>query len=69
MSGGPFQTFFGEYWDEIWRRGTLLNISGSHDLRAIKAIAYTLGLPRNNWKKFVEEARGLRIGDGAPPLV
>ncbi|HKR61245.1 MAG TPA: helix-turn-helix transcriptional regulator [Pyrinomonadaceae bacterium] len=69
VSGRPFQTFFTEYWDEIWRRGTLLNLSGSHDLSAVQEVAFKLGLQQKNWKKFVEEARELRIGDGAPPLV
>ncbi len=69
MSGDPFRTFFREYWDEIWRRGTLLSIGSSHELSTIKAIAHTLGLPQKGWTRFVEEARGLQIGDGAPPLI
>ncbi len=69
MSGAPFRTFFHHYWDEIWRRGTLLNIRGAHDLSAVQIVAKKLGLPLTRWKRFVEEARALKIGDGAPPLV
>ncbi len=69
MSGQPFRTFFSNYWDEIWRRGTLLNIRGAHDLSAVQAVAKKLGLPLKQWKRFVEEAREFKMGDGAPPLI
>ncbi len=69
MSGAPFRDFFRAYWDEIWRRGTLLNISGAHDLSAVRAVALQLGLPAKQWKSFVEEAAEIKIGDGAPPLI
>lgn len=69
MSGQPFRAFFSGYWDEIWRRGTLLNIRGAHDLSAVQTVAKKLGLPLKQWKHFVDEARDLKIGDGAPPLI
>jgi transcriptional regulator with XRE-family HTH domain len=69
LSGTPFQIFFNAYWEEIWRRGTYLNIQGDHDLSAVQELAFKLGLPHNGWEQFVEEARTLEIGDGAPPLV
>lgn len=69
MSGAPFRDFFQAYWDEIWRRGTLLNIRGAHDLSAVRTVALQLGLPSKEWKSFVEEAAEIKIGDGAPPLI
>lgn len=69
LSGPPFQTFFNAYWEEIWRRGTYLNIQGAHDFSAVQEIAFKLGLPPDDWEQFVEEARTLEVGDGAPPLV
>jgi len=69
LSGAPFRDFFRAYWDEIWRRGTLLNIRGAHDLSAVQTVALQLGLPARQWKSFVEEAAEIRIGDGAPPLI
>ncbi len=69
VSGAPFRTFFQGYWDEIWRRGALLNMSGTHDLSAVRTVALQLGLQPKKWKSFVEEARALTIGDGAPPLI
>ncbi|MHB1668752.1 helix-turn-helix domain-containing protein [Thiomonas sp.] len=69
VSGAPFRDFFEAYWDEIWRRGTLLNIRGAHDLSAVRTVALQLGLPPRKWKSFVEEASEFKIGDGAPPLV
>jgi len=69
MSGAPFRDFFEAYWDEIWRRGTLLNIRGAHDLSAVRTIALQLGLTPKKWKSFVEEASELKIGDSAPPLI
>jgi len=68
VEGEPFQTFFAAYWAEIWRRGTFLNIKGSHDLSRLKALALKLGLAARDWPAFVEEARSLEVGDGAPPL-
>ena len=69
VSGRPFRVFFNAYWNEIWRRGTWLNMSGPHDLMAIREVAFKLGLPVGEWNAFVEEARHLAIGDGGPPLV
>lgn len=69
LSGLPFQTFFNAYWEEIWRRGTYLNIQGAHDLSAVQELAFKLGLPSDAWEQFVEDARTLEIGDGAPPLI
>jgi transcriptional regulator with XRE-family HTH domain len=69
LSGEPFRTFFSEYWNEIWRRGALLNIQGMHDLSAIREVAVKLGLKPREWPSFLDEARCLEIGDGAPPLV
>jgi transcriptional regulator with XRE-family HTH domain len=69
LSGAPFQTFFNAYWEEIWRRGTYLNIQGAHDLSVVRELACKLGLRPDDWERFVEEARMLEIGDGAPPLV
>jgi transcriptional regulator with XRE-family HTH domain len=69
VSGAPFQRFFREYWDEIWRRGTLLNTQGAHHLGAVRDVALTLGLPKGDWDRFLKEARHLKVGDGAPPLI
>lgn len=69
LTGEPFATYFNAYWDEIWRRGTLLNMRGSHDLTAVRTAALALGLNEAAWPQFVEEARELKIGDGAPPLI
>ncbi len=69
VSGAPFRTFFNEYWDEIWRRGTWLNSRGAHEFSTVQVVARELGLPPEKWNDFVEEARELQIGDGAPPLV
>ncbi len=68
-SGAPFRIFFNAYWDEIWQRGVWLNSRGAHDLSDVQRVAYTLGLSPQNWSRFVEEARELEIGDGAPPLI
>ena len=67
--GEPFKTFYMAYWNEIWPRGTLLNMSGAHDLSAIRLTALALGLAEADWPAFVEQARTLEIGDGAPPLI
>lgn len=69
VSGAPFRIFFQEYWNEIWRRGTALNISGAGDLSAIQSLAFALGLPQAEWDRFVEGAKTLEMADGAPPLV
>lgn len=69
MSGDPFRTYFREYWSEIWRRGTLLNNRGAHNLDAVREVALELGLPARNWDQFVQEARDVDIGDGCPPLI
>jgi transcriptional regulator with XRE-family HTH domain len=69
MAGAPFRGFYNAYWDEIWQRGTWLNNGAAHDLSAVRAVAEKLGLPPQDWDRFVEEARELKIGDGAPPLV
>jgi len=69
LSGEPFRTYFNEYWSEIWRRGTLLNIRGKHDLTLVRELALKMGLAPKDWPRFVKEARALEIGDGAPPLV
>ena len=69
MSGVPFKHFFNAYWEEVWRSGKVLNISGSHDLANVRAFAEQLGLGPRHWSRFVEEARDLVIGDGAPPLI
>jgi len=69
LSGPPFQRFFHDYWNEIWRRGTLLNIRGAHDLTTVRDVALKLGLVEGDWDRFVEEAKRLDIEDGAPPLI
>ena len=69
LSGPTFSRFFTSYLEEVWPRGTLLNIRGAHDLSAVQDVAVSLGLNRRHWKRFVEEARALKIGDGAPPLI
>jgi len=69
LTGEPFRTFFNAYWDEIWRRGTFLNVRGAHDLSEIEAIARKLGLQPRQWPRFVEQARAFEVGDGAPPFV
>jgi transcriptional regulator with XRE-family HTH domain len=69
LTGEAPRAYFNNYWDEIWRRGELLNIKGAHDLSAIRKVALALGLSAGQWPAFVEEARTLEVGDGAPPLV
>jgi transcriptional regulator with XRE-family HTH domain len=69
LSGDPFREFFRAYWGEIWRRGVWLNEKGAHHLDAARRVAQRLGLRERDWPKFVEEARCLEIGDGAPPLI
>ena len=69
MSGRPFREYFDAYWEETWRHGTFLNIRGAHDLSTVKAVAIKLGLPIDQWNQFLERARTLEIGDGAPPII
>lgn len=69
VSGRPFREYFNAYWDEIWRRGTWLNMRGPHDLSALRHVALKLGLPAKKWPAFVKGAKTLAIGDGAPPLI
>ncbi|MDE2183561.1 MAG: helix-turn-helix transcriptional regulator [Alphaproteobacteria bacterium] len=69
VSGAPFRVFFNEYWNEIWQRGVWLNNGAKHDLTAARQVAEKLGLPAGKWDDFLDEARALQIGDGAPPLV
>jgi hypothetical protein len=69
LSGPVISEFLTHYWAEIWSRGALLNLRGAHDLSAVQDVAVGLGLNPRDWKRFVEEARALEIGDGAPPLV
>lgn len=69
LCGAPFRDFFMQYWDEIWRRGTLLNAKGGFDLSHARELATGLGLPASKWDQFVAEARDYEIGDGSPPFV
>lgn len=69
MSGAPFRNYYNQYWDEIWHRGRLLNRSGANDLSEVQKTAIALGLAPQDWDQFVEDAKTLKIGDGAPPLV
>jgi transcriptional regulator with XRE-family HTH domain len=69
LSGRPFREYFDAYWEEIWRHGTFLNIRGSHDLSSVKAFAVKLGLPQDQWNQYLEHAKRLDIGDGAPPII
>ena len=69
LSGEPFTTYFQSYWREIWSRGELLNIRGSHDFIAAKNLALRLGLREADWPRYLEEARSYEVGDGAPPLI
>jgi len=69
MASEPFATFFSAYWSEIWSRGMPVNLRGKHDLSKVQEIAFELGLDAVRWPEFVEEARTLEIGDGAPPLI
>lgn len=69
LSGPAVTAFFRNYWREAWGRGTLLNPHGAHDLSQVQKVAQSLGLPARRWGRFVEEARELDIGDGAPPMI
>ncbi|GAA0544313.1 transcriptional regulator with XRE-family HTH domain [Rhizomicrobium palustre] len=69
LSGSSVKTFFNAYWKEIWESGTLLNSHGARDLTQIRDLAVKMGLNPRRWKSYVEEARALEIGDGAPPFL
>lgn len=69
LSGEPFRTYFAGYWDESWRRGTLLNPDGARDLSAVREVALQLGLEASQWTHFVDEAHSFKVGDGLPPLI
>ena len=69
LTGEPFRTFYNGYRDEIWRRGTWLNMRGAHDLSELEAVARRLGVPARQWPRFVEQARAYEVGDGAPPFI
>lgn len=68
LEGLTFQRLFHSYWSEIWRRGIALNPLGAQDLSQVQVLAMKLGLPKRKWRHVVEEARGLSLADGAPPL-
>lgn len=69
LKGEPFKSYFADYWDEIWNRGTPLNGKDGADLDAVRQVALGMGLAESGWPQFVEDARNLEIGDGLPPLV
>lgn len=66
LRGPAVREFFQAYWDEIWRRGTPLNLGGSSDLSAVRALATRLGLEESQWNKFLAEAGAYKSADGAP---
>lgn len=67
VEGPDVEVFFSRYWDEIWRRGTPLNLGGAADLSKVRTVAQTLGLRDGDWSQFLEEAKALKGGaDGAP---
>jgi transcriptional regulator with XRE-family HTH domain len=67
LRGPAIKTFYKSYWKEAWQRGAMLNAHGGHDLSVVRETALAMGLPSRQWKHFVDEARSLDIGDGAPP--
>lgn len=69
ITGPAVKIFFQSYWKEIWGRGTLINTHGGRDLATVKEVALKMGLPARQWRRFVEEAMSLQIGDGAPPFI
>jgi transcriptional regulator with XRE-family HTH domain len=69
LQGPAVSQFFQAYWDEIWARGTPLNLSGASDLSAVRTLALRLGLPEARWGDFLADARALKIQDGAPPRI
>lgn len=69
VQGADVQVFFSRYWDEVWRRGTPLNLGGAADLSKVRELAMTLGLRDSGWTQFVDEAKALKCADGAPPRI
>lgn len=69
LRGEPFRSYFADYWDEIWDRGTVLSNGNGADLDAVRKVALEMGLADGDWPRFVEDARTLEIGDGLPPLI
>lgn len=69
LKGEPFKSYFADYWDEIWARGTPLSSTDGADLDAIRQVALDMGLAEADWPQFVDDARNLEIGDGLPPLI
>lgn len=66
LRGPAVREFFQAYWDEIWRRGTPLNLGGSSDLSPVRALATRLGLKSSDWNEFLAEAGSHKSPDGAP---
>ncbi len=69
MRGPAVGRFFQNHWKEIWAGGALLNPHGARDLSNVREVALQLGLPPRQWRRFIEQALTLDIGDGAPPLI
>jgi transcriptional regulator with XRE-family HTH domain len=69
LAGEPVRSFFTAYWDEIWRRGIILNHRGAHDLGQVRETAIKLGLAPCDWPEFVEQARNHDVGDGVAPMI
>lgn len=69
LSGEPFRTYFVDYWDEIWERGSALNPDGKPDVSAVRDVALKLGLEADAWPQFMAEAEAFEVGDGLPPLI
>jgi transcriptional regulator with XRE-family HTH domain len=68
LTGEPYRTFYQDYWNEIWARGTEINPDGRLDEKIARREALALGLEPEAWPQFLEEARNLQLTDGAPPL-
>jgi DNA-binding transcriptional regulator YiaG len=66
IKGDTVRQFFSAYWDEIWRRGTPLNLGGAAELSSVRDLALALGLRDADWPAFVDEAKKLDSVDGAP---
>lgn len=69
LKGEPFMSYFADYWDEIWSRGTTLGSEDGLELDAVREVAQEMGLANSDWPQFVDDARALKIGDGLPPLI
>ncbi len=69
LRGEPYRSYFIEYWDEIWDRGTALNPGGKPDIPAVREVALKLGLEEKAWPQFLAEAEAFEVGDGLPPLI